>query len=731
MKYWLLGTTALLAAQPVQAQPQTLTDKAALDDIVVTAQRREQTLQDVPVAVSVFSGDFIERSRTATISDLVAFTPGVSGTTVAQTTPRITVRGVSTEDFGAGSDPALGIYVDDVYLGRGVSSVADLFDVARVEIVKGPQGTLFGRNTTAGAISIVTARPDETLGGFIDTSIGRFDQINLRGAINLPLGEGVALRVAGSHRERDGFVANTLGGRIGAIDSQAIRATLGLDRSGTEATISYEYRNTRGQPGPYINPFLVGTDRFGPITSNLIDRTADAARDNLESHRMTFRLESPLSDAVQLTSITAYNGFTNSYLEDTDASPATLLHFGTQGRQDSFSQELRLNGDAGELTWFIGASAALDDIASIQFAIISEESVCGVRFGSDCTTAIGVVGDPAVREASVARSSNSSYAVYGDLTFAVNAQLDLIAGLRFSRDVKDFSVGFPPAGNALGPIVVVAPALATLAQFGTVDANGTLQQRYRSSSWQPRAALNYRFSDRVSIYASASRGYKAGGFNQLSPGPAFDPESIWNYEIGLKGETADRRLRFDLTAYRFDYSDLQVLVNFGGSVVTRNAARARGTGVEASLTARPVAGLTVSGGAAWQDVNYGAFIPSPAEDFSGNRLVRSPEWSANMVADVDTPMVGELRALARAEFSYRSSQFFRPSNTAFERQEGYALINGSLGLGFGETLTFRLFVQNLFNARYLVDASTTIPNFLAYTQRGEPRTYGLQLGARF
>lgn len=722
---------ALLAsAAPSHAQ-ETTSPAAGLDEIVVTAQRREQRLDDVPVAVSVFDDRFLERSRSATVGDLVAFTPGVAGTTVSQTTPRITVRGVSTEDFGAGSDPALGIYVDDVYLGRGVSSIADLFDVARVEVVKGPQGTLFGRNTTAGAISIVTAKPDDRLGGFADASLGRFNQIDVRGAINVPVADGVAIRVAGSNRKRDGFVANTLGGRIGAIDSQAVRATLGIDRARSKALLSFEYRDTRAQPGPYLNPILVGTDRFGAISSNLVDGTANAARDNLKAYRLTFRFETALSDAVQLTSITAYNGFTNSYLEDTDASPSTFLHFGTDGRQDSFSQELRLNGKSGRLSWFLGASAARDEIASTQYAVFSEEDYCGVLFASNCTTAIGAPGDPAVREASVARSNNESYAVYGDLTYAMTPRFDVIAGLRYSRDTKAFSVRFPPANNLLGPVILVPPPAATLAQFGSVDADGTLRQRYSDSSWQPRIALRYGVTDRISLYASASRGYKAGGFNQLSPGPGFSPESIWNYEVGLKGETADRRLRFDLSAYHFDYSDLQVLVSFAGSVLTRNAATARGNGVEASLTAKPLAGLTLSGGAAWQDTRYGQFVPSPTETFSGNRLVRSPEWSASFVADADLPLGGAVRGLARADVSYRSSQFFRPSNTAFERQDGYVLVNASAGLGVGEHVTARLFVQNIFDVRYLVDAATTVPGFLAYTQRGEPRSYGLQMGVRF
>jgi iron complex outermembrane recepter protein len=725
----IAGLSMPAAAQ--EAAPPQEERATQLDDIVVTAQRREQTLQDVPISVSVFDENFVERSRVATVSDLVAFTPGVTGTTVSQTTPRIVVRGISTEDFGVGSDPALGIYVDDVYLGRGVSSVSDLFDVARVEIVKGPQGTLFGRNTTAGAISITTARPINEFEGMLEASYGRFNQFDVRGALNLPLGGDWAFRVAGSSRTRDGFVRNTAGGRIGAIDSQAVRATLGYNGSATRATLSFEYRNSDNQPGPYINPVLVGTDPFGPITSNLVDGTADIARDDINSYRGTLRISHDLSDDITLTSITAYNGFDNRYLEDTDASPLSLLEFGTTGSQDSYSQELRLNGESNRLTWFLGASIARDIARSNQFARYSEEDFCSVLFGSNCTAGVGAPGSLRVTERSNAVSRNTSFGVYGDLTFAVTDRLDFIAGLRFSRDRKNFSLLLPRNTNVLGANIIVPPSNAVLATLGTLGPDGTLRQTYRDSNWQPRVALNYDITDDVSAYASITRGYKAGGFNQLSPSLAFNPEGIWSYEVGLKGELFDRRLRFDISAYHFDYSDLQVLVNFAGSVITRNASTANGNGLELNFTALPVAGLTISGGVAWQDVNYGTFIPNPDQNFSGNRLVRAPRLSGSLIADLDTPIASTTRLLGRVEYSYRSSQFFRPSNEAFVRQNGFSLVNASAGLGFGENLSVRGYVANLFNKRYLIDASTTVPGLLLYTQRGEPRTFGVQASLRF
>jgi iron complex outermembrane recepter protein len=729
----LITSTALaaaLAATPAAAQEQG--EGAAQDTaIIVTAQRRAQTLREVPIAVSVFGSDFLEKSRTATITDLVAFTPGVSGTSVAQTTPRIAVRGISTEDFGVGSDPALGIYIDDVYLGRGVSSIADLFDIERVEIVKGPQGTLFGRNTTAGAVSITTARPASDFAASGELSYGRFNEVVARAVINLPLAEDWGLRIAGSSRTRDGFADNTLGGQIGAINSQAARATLAHDGAATTMLASAEYRTTRNQPGPYINPVLVGTDPFGSIASNLVAGQPGAPRDFIDAYRASLRIEHEFAGGITLTSITAYNGFDNSYFEDTDASPLSLLEFGTDGAQDSYSQELRLTGESGRIAWALGAIAARDIARSTQFARFSEEDFCAILFEVDCSAAIGLPGAGEVFERSIAASRNTSYGVFADITLKASERLDVIAGLRFSHDRKSFRVRLPGNDNLLGPVIIVPPSEAELAALGMLEADGTLRQTYRYSGWQPRFAVHYRLTDQVSAYASVTRGYKAGGFNQLNPGPAFNPEGVWSYEVGVKGDLPQHRVSFDLAAYRFDYSDLQALVDFAGSLITRNAGTASGKGVEASLAWRPASGLRINAGAAWQDIRYGEFVAGPGQDFTGNRLVRAPEFTANLVADVDTPVSAGLRLLARGEFSYQSSQFFRPSNDPFTRQGSFALVNGSVGFGFGEHLTLRAFAANLLDKRYLVDAAIMVPDLLLYTQRGEPRTFGVQVSLSF
>jgi iron complex outermembrane receptor protein len=267
--------------------------------------------------------------------------------------------------------------------------------------------------------------------------------------------------------------------------------------------------------------------------------------------------------------------------------------------------------------------------------------------------------------------------------------------------------------------------------LGELTSDGALRQDYRDSSWQPRAAVSYAVTDRISTYALASRGFKAGGFNQLLAGPAFDPETIWSYEVGVKGDAYDGRLRFDASAFYYEYSDLQVLVDFAGSVLTRNAGSATGSGAEAQLTWRPVEAFTLSAGAAYLDATYEDFRPSAEQDFSGNRLPRAPEFSTSIVADAAVPVGQGVELLGRAEYSYRSRQFFDPSNSAFEMQDGYALVNASGGVGWGGRYQLRGFVQNVFDDEYLIDTATTVPGLLTYTQRGEPRTYGVQLTVRY
>ncbi|GAB5482622.1 MAG: TonB-dependent receptor [Parasphingorhabdus sp.] len=709
-------------------------DSQTTNMIVVTAQRRSESIVDVPISISAYDENFLERSRVEKVDDLVQFTPGVNGANVSTTTPRLNIRGVSTEDFGIGSDPVLGVYVDEIYLGRGVSSINDLFDVERVEIVKGPQGSLFGRNTTAGAISVTTNKPDPfAFDAAASASYGNFDEVSTQAMINTPLGGDWAFRIAGSYRARDGFIDNMLGGDLADTETGAVRAAIAKDGSTFDITLSGEWRRTSDGGNGYLNRILVGGDPFGDISTDL----GEGARDDIDSYRIALQLEKDFGE-VTLTSITGFSGFFNQdYLEDTDASPLNLLHFGTNGDQDTFSQELRLSGTAGRLDWFVGASAAFDDVRSTQFANYDEDTICVALSeftAAGCADIFGVAGSGIILEESIASGQYENYAIYGDATFALTDRLDVTVGLRYSYDRKDFRARIPVPDNVLGNVIINAPDLNAAAQFGEALLDGTVRQRQSWDSFQPRFVLSYAASDDVNFYASATKGFKSGGFNQLELGEAFDPETIWSFEIGSKGIILDGAVRYAIAGYYYTYDDLQVLVQVQGipAPVTRNAGASEGYGVELELDAEPVDGLRILAGIALQNAEYTEFQAAPDADFSGNALVRSPDFTASMVADYRGDISESSGFFLRGEYSYRSSIFFRPTNQTDVRQQGYSLVNTSAGLSFGDgRFELSAYAENLFDEDYLIDISEVIPELLEYTQRGLPRTFGVRFKARW
>ncbi len=683
------------------------------DEIVVTAQKREQALRDVPMAVTPFNADELARLGAVTPDDLVAFSPGLSGASVSATTPRITVRGVSTEDFGVGSDPALGIYVDEVYQGRNVGALSDLLDVSRVEVIRGPQGSLFGRNTTAGAVSITTNRPSQDFEARLEAEAEDYDGRIVRGVINGAFAPRLSGRAALAYRARDGWLDNQAGGDFFDIETLSGRLGLRLETDTFDGAFTIEGQSVDNGPQGYRSPIFGPADAFGAPISDL----GEGGYDRIDKLQATLRLEFALG-GLDLVSITSARESDNQYLEDTDAGPFKLLHFGTDGEDRAFSQDVRLAGAGDRFSWFIGAGYYFNDARSTQFALASEEDFCLVLFGLDCATAIGSAGDTNLIERSIGQTETTSYSLFGDVEWRTTDRLTMTAGLRYARDEKDFSVDIPGGANVLGTLFITPTA-------GRVD---------QSESWdalQPRLAITYALTDRINLYASAARGYKSGGFNQINPGPAFDPESMWSYELGLKGDVADGRMQFEVAAFQFDYSDLQVLVNEGANVVTRNAGAATGQGVEASLRLLPMEGLTLGLNVSLLDATYDRFVASMSQDYSGARLNRAPRTAASFVVDYTRPVGADAELALRAQYGWRSKTFFRPDNSDFASQDAYGLLDLSAGLTWRDRYSFTLFADNVLDEDYLVDAQIAAPGLLEYTQRGAPRIVGARFSAAF
>lgn len=750
-----LGSGVVLGAQGVAAQEGGASEGgvAQVQEVVVTAQRRAQRLQDVPMAITALGAEQLEASPVEDISDIFQVVPAVSGSANSSAQPLIAVRGIVNNDFSIGGDPALGIYIDEVYTGRSAGAIGELIDIERVEVVKGPQGTLFGRNTTAGAISIVTPKPSfGGVSGRIGAAYGNYDQSELSAVINAPLSEQVAFRASAIHRKRDGVFDNLVGGgRVDAIDHLAGRAAIRL--APTEAvdlvfTIDGERDRDDSTAGKSITFPVAGDPHFGqprePLALNA------PIRNDRDKYGVTLRGEFDLGD-YSLTTISAARGYVLRYLEDTDGTPMTQLHYQLREEQDALSQEVRLNSPADRrVSWFIGASIYQEDVSARSTAIYDEDAICtglaGVPFAIDCDTvlrltpspdsafastfdllvALGAISDPytgatGLSETNLAVGDYLSWGVYGDLTFRINDQWELIAGARYSRDRKKVRLSSAPVLNTI-----------TLINGGNVFLRAG--QQSASESWgqaQPRLVLNYKPTRDLTAYASYTRGYKSGGFNVLQPGdPAFAPETVDQVEIGAKGALFDRRVQYELAAYNWRYTDLQVQVFEGGLPVVRNAGEARGWGFDGSVTAQVTSALELTAAISLLDAEYRRFSPAPGLDYAGNRLALSPEVSGRIGAGYTQPLAGgELRL--RADYSYQSDVFFSPDNGPL-RQDAFGLWSGRIAYAFpNDKVELALRGENLSDEHYATSGQAIGAINLGQLRLGHPRLYAIELNYRW
>ena len=723
-------------------------DVAELDAIVVTAQKRSERLQDVPIAIETLGEAALAAGPVTDITAIQLVSPAVSGSGNSSAQPLIAVRGIVSNDFSIGADPALGIYVDDVYTGRSAGAVQELVDIDRVEIVKGPQGTLFGRNTTAGAISIYTNRPD--LAGFSGsavTSIGDFDAVRASTTVNLPLDDQTAVRASMVYDRHDGFFENAVGGRrLDKADHLAGRAALRFETGTLDVILTGEYERDRddGLVAKSIAYPIAGDEGFAkakpPVSINA------PIRNHRDLYGGNLRIEGSLG-SLNFTSISAVRGYRVRYLEDTDATPLTQVHFGSREWQDAQSQEFRLASPYQAFRWTAGASIYHERIAADSRTIYDEDGVCTGLARSptptDCDSllralpspdpsaanlfdalfAAGAVTDPYTGEtgqieSNRARGEYLSFGVYGDFTLELTPTFSLTGGLRYSRDRKSVNVSSLPTAN-----------LVTLVNEGNLYLRSGQQQASKTwDQWQPRVVLAWKPLESLSAYASYTRGYKSGGFNVLQPGdPPFGPERVSQIEAGLKGSLLERRLRYDFAAFQWRYNDLQVQVFEGGLPIVRNAGRARGRGLESSLTFTADSRIDLTLAAAFLDATYTRFRFGESLDYTGNRLPLAPKASGRVgVAVHDLPGLDGLSL--QADYVYRSLQYFSPDNGVL-RQPAHGLLSARIAYQIPRSgLEIVLSGENLTNSRYATTGQVIDAVNVAVLRLGEPRR--IAVGAR-
>jgi len=670
----LLASLLAPAALSAQAQdkPQDKKDATTLDAIVVTAQSREQELRDVPIALQVVDARAIETTAASTLGDLDSFIPGLEVGDDQPTQARFRLRGLSTDDIGIGTDPTVGVYVDGVYAGRGGGTVLPFLDVERIEVLKGPQGTLFGRNTAAGAISIVTRRPSQEVEGRIRVRAGNHDVRHVDGTFNAPLNDRMALRINALHDETGGWLRDgATGERLDDGRNDALRLAFGWDIgdntrllwSWDHETLDQRSRPSIGivdldpetglpafpaDPAHYRNPFDMPA--FTDVAGN--DETRD-----FDGTTLQIEHDFPWG---RLTSTTAWRHYETMNRAEEDATNRQYLYIDTNNVEDNTTwyQELKFSGNTDTIDWVAGASWFRERAR--------QSSIVGLNSSSVDTAAMYALGVPLfsvlqsvadVYEVPVQLLGNpwtesydntlrsTAYAAFGDVIWHATDKLNLTVGLRYTRDEKAFTWfnGYHTA-DALNAALQVLDDAGILAAVGeeagmplsaemlaamdlafqdpvSMANKGVLNRASKGwSDISPRLVVDYHLAEDTMVFASLAKGYKAGGYNAFSPGANFENEDVWNFEAGLKRSLAGGRFQFEASAYRYKYDNRQAIWLDTTPVVPRyvtNVSDLTATGAEFSARWFPTSALQFDFNLGWIDSTYDRYVTPEGVDLSG------------------------------------------------------------------------------------------------------------------
>jgi iron complex outermembrane receptor protein len=722
----LLALTAALAAsgaawaQTPGAQPSAPVAATQIDDIVVTANKRSQSVQEIAAAVSALSGETLEQRGINDAAGLQFAVPSLDVGTLRVGGTYITIRGVGLNQ----GSPGVAVHVDGVY--QSESSMADLAqaDLERVEVLRGPQGTLYGRNANGGVINFISKKPTDTFEGEVMASYAEYEQSHLLGKLNIPITDTVRSRFVVDYAARDqGFVKNIAGGEdLDAFERLSGRALVDVDftpdvnlllsasASRDTGPASYFQLRTLPNAAALANQPLLATANISlkPFTTT--------ANDPSTSERELYQVSATLSAALgfaDLKSITAYTDFSDDVQTDSDGSNLSLFLQTNSNKIETFTQELTLSATGSTLDWVLGAFYLRERAERTLFFSFPQ--------GSGALPPNGYLNNFApVRDSDV-------YAVFGDATLHVTDRLNVIAGARYSEEKQDYAYS-SGIGLFLG---------GTRVPLFNLCAPRTDSPSF--SSFTPRGGLQYTLTDDSNLYATVSRGFKAGGANLNSCGNIFQPEEITATEIGYRSTWFDRSLTFNVTGFNYDYTDLQLSQVTGLVNLVTNAAGAEVWGVELESSWSPNDNFLLGGNLSWLDAKYTSFTNvdtlNPAlgaQVLDGNRLSNAPEWSANLSASLSSDPGPNGRFTARADVSYKSKVYFREFNTALDEQGAFTVVNTSLiWEAPSEAYQVRVFANNLFDEVYIAQGgSSDALGTLAITY-GAPRQVGAEVRYRF
>ncbi len=711
-------------------------DDSVMDTITITAQKYEQSLDEVGIAVTAFTGEQLESLGIKDSTDLTMITPGLRNPkSNSGFTSSFSLRGLSQSDYGASQEAPVALYVDEVYQASQGAAQFLLFDLDRVEVLRGPQGTLFGRNATGGVVHFITQKPTQTSEGYVQASYGRFNDRKIEGAINTPLAENVSARVSLAGRWMDAIADNRIGPDLWDGDEYGGRAQVLFEptddvsfllnvRGSKRSVIGQPYVWAAARPTGFAGTgqFTPGlTDNFGfaepdldPLTVSLDAPSRNIAESNGISGTLTWDL-----GWSTLTSISDYSHVEVDLVEDSDMQPGEFFHYNALVDSEQLSEEIRLNGGADGFRWVAGAYYLKVDGNYTQSGRIRD-----LGFGVDVQDAVYDV-------------LTESTSVFGQLEFDLSDQVSAILGARYVKERK--------AQNYLSQFKDVVGG--TPVAFGSSPDLLRFNGRLADDLYAVRAELDWKPMDDVLVYASYNRGVKGGGFNApldpsgaavfidpatFDPAPTADaamryaPETLNAYELGLKTTLFDGLARLRLAAFYYDYKDFQAF-NFSGistQYITNRDAKLQG--VDAELFSSPIDGLDLVFGASYLDqVVYDVPVGSLTLD---RKMTYAPEWNLTALARYEWDFLGGLLAV-QANANYVSEQFLGLTNSDVLREPAYTIANARTTYTFpGDQVSVSLFVDNLTDETYRSVAFDLAGFFGSVeSQINMPRTYGISL----
>ena len=622
-----------------------------LEEVVVTAQKRSESLQDVPIAITAFGAEDIQRLNAANLSDLQYSTPSLTISPQNRTNLRLGIRGVSDSSRNPGYDNRVSVYVDGIFVGRSAASNQATLDLERIEILRGPQGTLFGKNTVAGAISLTTKKPESEFSGFIRGEVGNYDRRALTAKIEGGLGsDALSGKLLINTTQRDGHVDNLFDGSdLNGLDDQSLRAQLRWQGESTEINLAYDHdkRNAQFHGREAVN------DTAAPEKYE-VSFNAGSLQDQ-ETRGISLIIDHQLPNGMTLSSLTAYRETEFQNTADEDYRPLDVSSSALNEDSDHWTQEVRLlSAEHDSYDWVVGAF----------FLDQTNESTSSAYGGALFPNPNTQVDVPATVDV-------SAWALYAHGNYQLTETLELTAGVRFTREEKD----------------VAFVSTDTTGLF----INGTYDDSLSATDVSPMAGLNWFAADGLMVYAKYARGFKSGGWNvdflRTFEQIAFGDEQVDSYELGIKSDFWDGRARLNVAAYRSDYTDFQVFqfvpLSNGGTVLTlTNAGEVTTQGLEVDVNVAATDWLTLWATYGYTDATFDSFKDAggPGVNYDGNALPDAPEHAWSLGAEINTPMGANLELIASLDYSYRDDFFTNANNAANTAVESYDIINGRVGL---------------------------------------------------